>query len=199
MRRGGLILFFASSLFGLGAEYSMGETWLSENSFWLMMAGMMLGLSWALFDFWPKALNFWHRNTWLDMEAAGRFYRDLCVKNKMSDAVTMFDEMSKHNQGKDPKDSIKGAFRTVAQFGVNEGQMEVWGVPENGSASEKITHADDDMTSYVLARNGDSDCLAMNGVRYRNLKFRRSGIKSYVLHIREHDGELKGRPQEGQN
>lgn len=193
MRIGGLVLFGSSFLFGLGAEHYMGSSWISENSLMLMLIGCSLGLAWAIADFWPRLFSSWSSYIWLDMESGARLYRDLLVKNNMREARQMFDTMA------DPVlDDVNGltfSFRFIVQDGIKEGQMDVWGVPENGSMSEKITDPDDSVQAHRKMREGNPEFIMQDGVYYQDLKIRRSSIKSYVIHVRNHDAQLKRRSQ----
>ncbi|NVK15027.1 MAG: hypothetical protein HWE35_12735 [Rhodobacteraceae bacterium] len=107
----------------------------------------------------------------------------------------MFDSMSSPHPNISSYDPVASAFRWIVQEAVNEGLIEVWGVPENGSRRERIVQAEDSTAAYRKSREGDALFLMMGGVYYRDLLIKRSTIKSYVEHVREHDAELKRRAE----
>lgn len=94
---------------------------------------------------------------WVNMDQGARYYRDLLVKSGMAETVRMFDKMA------DPVlpdiDGLTFAFRFVVEDGIAEKQMDVWGVPENGSAPEKLTKPDDSVRVDRKRREGDSLCI----------------------------------------
>ena len=55
---------------------------------------------------------------------------------------------------------------------------------------------EDDANAYRKSREGDAFFLMQNGVYYRDLQIKRSTIKSYVEHVRDHDADLKRRVAE---
>ena len=193
MRIGGLFLFLASLIFGLGTEYYVGAPWLEQNALWLMFAGCAAGLAWAVFDFWPRAFGWWHRRTWMNLEDGARHYRDLLVRYGMKEAVEMFDSMA--SPARPVLNPITSAFRFIVAEGINNGQMEVWGIPENGATAERLDRVDDHAAAFPDAVQSGDEFLMMSGVRYRDLRIRRSSIKSYVYWIGAHDDELKKRAE----
>jgi len=128
---------------------------------------------------------------WSDLEVGGRYYRDLLAGYGMRDGYKMIDSMASPHPEQPTSSPVASAFRWVVQEAVNEGKMEVWGVPENGSRAEMLTSVDDDATGYRKFREGDPLFFMMDGVYYRDLLIKRSTIKSYAEHVRSHDAELK--------
>ncbi|WP_353344875.1 hypothetical protein [Litorivita sp. NS0012-18] len=78
---------------------------------------------------------------------------------------------------------------------MNEGKMELWGVPENGSTPERLLKIDDDITAYQKSLSSGEFFFTMNGVNYRNLRIKRSSIKSYVDHVRRRGTEGSAAPE----
>ena len=130
---------------------------------------------------------------WLGLEDGGRYYRDLLSTMGETDGVRMFDSMASPHPSQPSKRPVASAFRWIVQEAINEGRMEVWGVPENGSKPVRLLKVDDDATAYRKFKEGDSEFLMMEGVYFRDLEIKRSTIKSYAEHVRAHDAELKRR------
>lgn len=135
---------------------------------------------------------------WVGLEDGGRHYRDLMAEYGMSEGVRQFDSMSSPHPKQPTSSPVASAFRWVVQEAINEGKMEVWGIPENGSKPERLEKVDDDATAYRKSREGDSFFLMMDGVYYRGLQIKRSTIKSYAEYVRKHDADLKARVKGGQ-
>lgn len=126
-------------------------------------------------------------STWVGMENGGRYYRDLLSEFGMIDGVKMFDSMASSQPEQPTSSPVASAFRWKVQKTINAGLMDVWGTPENGSKAEKLTEVDDDFNAYRKSREGDSLFLMKDGVYYRDLQIKKSTIKSYAEHVRNHD------------
>lgn len=132
---------------------------------------------------------------WLGLEDGGRYYRDLLSGFGMAEGVKMFDSMSSPNPEQPTSSPVASAFRWCVQEAINEGKMEVRGVPENGSERERLTEVDDSVAAYRKSREGDVLFLMMDGVYYRDLQIKKTTIKSYVEYVRSHDAALDTRPK----
>ncbi len=186
---------FIYTLLGEMCLYGFGlltvPDWVNGNiHIWLPMAfGLLLVMT--CWDNWPRLLQVNQRFRWADLESGGRYYRDLLSGMGMKQGVQMFDSMSSPHPEQPTSSPVASAFRWIVQEAINEGKMEVWGIPENGSA-QRISHVEDDMDAYRKSREGDAMFLMMDGVYYRDLQIKRSTIKSYVEHVRRHDAFLDG-------
>jgi len=182
----------------IAASFAINPEWASNNFVMLLAFGVAIICVGVVWDQIPRGLRLLQSYNWLDMDASGRYYRDLLVQQGQNDGVKMFDGMSSPNPNQPMESPVAGAFRWVLQQGINEGQIEAWGTPENGSRQERLTHAEDSFEAYKKSPKGDALFLMMNGVYYRGIVVRRSSIRSYVMHIVRHDAQLKRRSK-GQN
>ncbi|OUS22316.1 hypothetical protein A9Q95_04810 [Rhodobacterales bacterium 59_46_T64] len=126
----------------------------------------------------------------VNLEVGGRLYRDLLSGYGMADGVKLFDSMASPHPHQPTASPVANAFRGIVEEAINEGMMEVWGIPENGSKREQITHVEDDMGAHRKSLDEGQFFLMMDGAYYRDLRIKRSTIKSYVEHVRRHDAEL---------
>lgn len=156
-----------------------------------------LGIVFVVYVFSVDLRRYLDVTKWLTTDDAARYFRDLLVRNHMQDGVNMFDTMISSARTRNP---LVWAFRFYIEQGINDGQLNVWGTPENGYEEVKIPpRVKDDSTNYgphELHSDFDPDFLCVDGVKHRRLRVRKSDIKSYVTHIRKHDAKLKRRSVE---
>lgn len=174
----------------------MFPVWMQANALAVFIFSFALLLVFLCYENWPNWLQSSRDWQWADLELGGRYYRDLLAKYGMIDGVKSFDSMASPHPNQPTLNPVASAFRWIVQEAINEGRMEVWGVPENGTSPERLVSVDDDATAYRRSREGDSMFLMMDGVYYRDLQIKRSTIKSYVEYVRRHDAELKRRSEE---
>lgn len=178
-------------LFGLGLLTV--PIWINENVVIWLPAAFFLFLAMICWENWPRWIQATQGFRWVNLETGGRYYRDLITELDMNHQVKMFDSMSSPLPRHPTQYPVASAFRWIVQEAINEGKMEVWGVPENGSRPEKLVNVDDDATAYRQFREGDPLFLMMGGVYYRDLRIKRSTIKSYVEHTWRNEAELEDR------
>ena len=110
--------------------------WLHDNVGIWLPAALSLLIVMACWENWPRWMQLMQKSRWVDLEAGGRYYRDLMSKHGMADGVEMFDSMSSPNPSQPTGNPVASAFRWIVLEAVNDGRMEVWGTPENGSLAE---------------------------------------------------------------
>ncbi len=204
MRPGGILLFAGSLAFGLGAEYSMGESWLTENSFALMVLGAACGLAWAVYDFWPRTWQFFKGYVWIDLNQAARLFRDWAESGKHHQLQIMFDELAKPNSYTSAGPSY--AFKGWLVDGLNRDILDVWGVPKNGFTmirlrKEKCGEFDSSARiSHILGEDNDThpdEIWTVHGQSYHSLSIRRTSLWS-LMRFYEND-DAQRRSKAGQN
>jgi hypothetical protein len=110
---------------------------------------------------------------WINMEAAGRLHRDTLVEFGMTEGVKAFDSLT--TTWLQVPNAVAFAYSYFAAEGINDGVLEV--------------NAD----TYTKLIDSNEEFLCMDGTYYRQLRVKRSTVKSYVERIRRHDAELKER------
>jgi hypothetical protein len=171
--------------------FLIDPAWSKENAPALLAIGALIVVFGITWDHWPEAMQFRRDLLWADMESAGRYHRDILVEFGMLDGVKMFDSMASSALPK--QDPVASAYSFIAVEGINEGHLEVWGVPENGSKEERLKSVDVSYPSWRQWREGGALSIQSNGIQYRDLRVKKSTIRSYAEYIRQHDASLRDR------
>lgn len=109
----------------------------------------------------------------------------------------MLDSMASPHPVRVVDNTLADAFRFYLVEGIDAGQIEVWGVPKNGSVERRINQADTHHEAFSDQGGGGDLPVMMDGVYYHKLRIRRSSLRSYVDHIEKHDAELLRRAKKG--
>ena len=189
--------FICVEIILLGVGLVSFPTIIIENPHWVIAIGTIPILFLLCWDHLPRAFKFFNVSQWLDLECGARFFRDLLVQPNMAEAVKIFDTMSDPVDG--TKNGLTYCFRFYVEDGIKEGQMEVWGVPENGSKAEKLTNPSTTSDEHLKNRERDQDSIKQNGVYYRGLTIRRSSIRSCLELLRKHDAQLEAVSKKGKS
>lgn len=171
--------------------FLIDQAWVTRNVPLLLAIGTIIGAVGITWGHWPDVIQFRRDLFWCDMESAGRYHRDLLVEFGMTDGVRMFDSMA--SPALPTQNPVASAYSFIAVQGINEGHLEVWGIPENGSKEERLKEVDVSNASWRQWREGGPLTIQSNGIYYRDLRIKRSTVRSYAEHIREHDAKLMER------
>lgn len=186
------LIYLPADLVGLPETYPFLNRLSDMNRETLLIWFSGLLVAYLLFvELRPYLRNYREGRAFLGLEDAGRYYRDLLVRHDMNDAVKIFDSMSSPHQDQPTSSPVASAFRWVAQEGVNDGVMEVWGVPENGSKPARLKDVEDDGLAHRRFLEGDPLFLMMDGVYYLDLKVKRSTIETYAKCVMRNDVQKK--------
>ena len=120
---------------------------------------------------------------WLNHEDAARYFRDQLEKHSdLTESAQLFDAGSK----KAPTvDKLIENFSGWLKNGVDEGILEVRGIPVNGTEPIKVTKYKDHLLAHALGDQSYWILELENGTQVGDIQVRKATIREYVKWMRK--------------
>ncbi|WP_353344873.1 hypothetical protein [Litorivita sp. NS0012-18] len=90
----GSIIWFLTELFLLIVGFLIAPFWIQEHLLIVFVLSAALLMVFLCYENWPKVLQFSRDWQWADLEAGGRYYRDLLSGYGRDRDIRIFDTMS---------------------------------------------------------------------------------------------------------
>ena len=147
---------------------------------------------------WPRWMNWAKGVRWVDIETAGRLFRDEIENWGAGDLMFLFDELARPNN----TGSAGRAFKSWLVDGLNDGSIEVRGMPINGSKRVRLDPSihgefeDERHTGGFRAETDPPDTIFANGFAYHNLMISKSDVRSIVERYKNDHAKWRAQAQE---
>jgi len=165
---------------------------IENNGALLFALGVVVILVILVYDHFPKALQWSKSNFWLDSDAAAKFFRDGIHSDPLQEVGQLFDELaSEANRPHWEENGPVYAFKAWLIGGMNDGTLEVWGVPLNGSEKVKlspIAGAEYQTGALILGPNDNvphaDEIKTFHGEQYNRLIIRKTTLRKLISEYR---------------